>query len=107
MNVPATKPRVRPDLTVVELDGEAVIYDERTDDIHHLNPTATIVFSLCDGTASFGEIVADIAEVFTVPPDQVARDVRSLLREFRRSGLLQGGKARTNGRAGTTTREAS
>ncbi len=46
------KPKVRDDLTVVELDGEAVIYDEETTELHHLNPTATIVFGLCDGTAT-------------------------------------------------------
>ena len=42
------KPSAREGLTVVELDGEAVIYDEETSDLHHLNPTATIVFGLCE-----------------------------------------------------------
>ena len=47
--MPLVKPKVRDGLTVVELDGEAVIYDEETTELHHLNPTATIVFGLCDG----------------------------------------------------------
>ena len=48
--MPLVKPKARDDLTVVELDGEAVIYDEETTELHHLNPTATIVFALCDGS---------------------------------------------------------
>ena len=68
--MPAVKPKVRDDLTVVELDGEAVIYDEETAELHHLNPTATIVFGLCDGTATMAEIAADISEAFGVPIDR-------------------------------------
>ena len=54
---------------MVELDGEAVIYDEDTTDLHHLNPTATVVFGLCDGTSTMEEISADIADAFDVPID--------------------------------------
>jgi hypothetical protein len=86
--VPAMKPRIRDDLTVVELDGEVVIYDELADDIHHLNPTASIVFSLCDGGTTVKDMAQEIAGAFGVPTDQVEREVRPLLREFRKAGLL-------------------
>ena len=35
------RPKIRDDLAFVVLDGEAVIYDTRNQNIHHLNPTAT------------------------------------------------------------------
>lgn len=82
------KPKIRDDLTVVELDGEVVIYDERTDDIHHLNPTASVVFSLCDGLSTVREMAGEIAQAFGAEEDQVEREVRALLREFRKAGLL-------------------
>jgi PqqD family protein of HPr-rel-A system len=82
------KPRIRDDLTVEELDGEVVIYDERADDIHHLNPTASIVFSLCDGGSTVKEMARDIANEFGVAADHVEREIRPLLREFRTAGLL-------------------
>jgi len=87
--MPAAKPRVREDLAVVEIDGEAVVYDERTNDIHHLNPTAAIVFSLCDGSATVKEFSADIASAFNAPLDEVDRQVRALVREFRKNGLFE------------------
>jgi PqqD family protein of HPr-rel-A system len=86
--VPAQKPKIREDLTVVELDGEIVIYDERADDIHHLNPTASVVFSLCDGGSTVKEMAREIAEAFGIVEDQVEKEIRPLLREFRKAGLL-------------------
>ena len=65
--MPLVKPKVRDGLTVVELDGEAVIYDEETTELHHLNPTATIVFGLCDGSATMAEMAADLSAAFDVP----------------------------------------
>jgi PqqD family protein of HPr-rel-A system len=86
----AIKPRIREDLATAELDGEAVIYDERSGDLHHLNPTATIIFSMCDGTSTVREMSGEIAEAFGVPADDVERQIRSLLKEFREAGLLNG-----------------
>lgn len=86
------KPKVRDDITVVEIDGEAVIYDERSGDLHHLNPTATIVLGLCDGTATVKEFSGDIAEAFGAPVVDVERQVRTLIRHLRNEDLLERGR---------------
>ena len=86
----ATRPRARADLTVVELDGEAVIYDERSGELHHLNGSATLIFGLLDGTATVRELAADVAAAFGVPAGEVASQIRALLRQFRSLGLLDG-----------------
>ena len=83
------KPKVRDGLTVVELDGEAVIYDEETTELHHLNPTATIVFGLCDGTVTMKEMAVDISAVFDVGVHDVEPQVRSVVRQFRKVRLLE------------------
>ena len=59
----ASKPRVRQDLDVVELDDELVLYDPARDEVHYLNSAAAIVFQLCDGSATVKEVAGDIAEV--------------------------------------------
>ena len=86
----AMRPRVRADLAVVELDGEAVVYDERSSQLHLLNPTATLVFKLCDGSVTVKELAADMADVFSVPVQDVEREIRALLRGFRKTHLLDG-----------------
>jgi PqqD family protein of HPr-rel-A system len=84
------KPKVRDDLTVVVLDGEAVIYDDETGDLHHLNPTATIVFQLCDGSGTVPELASDIAAVFSMDGGEVRRQVEDVVEGFADAGLLAG-----------------
>ncbi len=86
--MPAQKPKIRSDLTIVELEGEAVIYDDETRQVHYLNRTATIVFNLCDGTSTVKELSGDIADAFSLQAGEVERQVRALIRSFREAGFL-------------------
>jgi PqqD family protein of HPr-rel-A system len=89
-DMPTMRPRIRSGLAVEELDGEALIYDEESGQLHHLNPTATLVFTLCDGNATVREMTTDISELYEMPPDEVEPQVRTLIREFRTAGLIAG-----------------
>jgi hypothetical protein len=84
------RPKARDDLTVVELDGEAVIYDEINGDLHRLNPTATVVFSLLDGAATLEGLARDLAEVYGMPIEQIEPQVRELAAQLGESHLLVG-----------------
>jgi len=88
--MPTMRPRIRSGLAVEQLDGEALIYDEESGQLHHLNPTATLVFSLCDGNATAREMATDLSELYGVPADEVEPQVRTLIREFRKAGLIDG-----------------
>jgi PqqD family protein of HPr-rel-A system len=82
------RPRGRDGLVVLELDGEAVVYDEDTGDLHHLNPTATSIFAMCDGRASVRELSAEVAELYGIPVEDVEPQVRRLVRTLTHAGLL-------------------
>ncbi|HUF60085.1 MAG TPA: PqqD family protein [Actinomycetota bacterium] len=82
------RPQTRADLTVVELDGEAVIYDEMNGDLHRLNPTATLVFSLLDGSSTVEDLALDIAKAYGMPVDEITAQVRELADRFAASHLL-------------------
>jgi len=86
----AMKPRARTDLAVVELEGEAVIYDPVSDELHQLNPTATIVFNCFDGMGTIMEIAEDIAGAMGVPAEEVEKGVRALYKDFRERSLIEG-----------------
>lgn len=90
---------MRDDLVAVEADGERVVYDPAADRLHHLNPTASLVFRLADGTGTVSELVGDLAEAFGEPVRRVDRDVRALLRAFRETGLLAGTRPPEEGRS--------
>jgi PqqD family protein of HPr-rel-A system len=86
----ASKPKVRSDLDIVELDDELVLYDAAQDKVHYLNATAALVFKLCDGSASVWELSTEIGEALGVPEKRVERQVRTLLKDLREVGLLEG-----------------
>ncbi len=86
--MPASKPRIRDDVTLVELDQEAVVYDPLSGLVHYLNPMASLVFQLCDGSATVKETTAELADANEVEPEAIASDVRKLVQQFRDQGLV-------------------
>jgi PqqD family protein of HPr-rel-A system len=87
--MPASKPQIREDLTLVELDQEAIVYDPLSGFVHYLNPMASLVMQLCDGTATVKETVADLAEAQETTPQDVGPQVLTLMRQFRKLGLVE------------------
>jgi hypothetical protein len=58
--------------------------------IHALNPTARLIWDLCDGTHTVSEIESALRTAFEVPADQdLLNDIRRTLEVFLRKGLLQ------------------
>jgi hypothetical protein len=92
------RPKTRPDLDFVYVDGEAVIYDANVSDVHYLNHTAALVFGLADGSATARQIAADIADVYEMPEKEVRTHVRELLEGFETRQLMDRGKRGRSGR---------
>jgi Coenzyme PQQ synthesis protein D (PqqD) len=82
-------PRARDDLTVVELDGEAVIFDQRANRLHHLDPPSTVVFTVCDGVGTVDGLALEIAEVFDLEPVESVEHVRDAIRQLVEAGLVE------------------
>jgi len=85
---PAVRPLGRPDLTLHELDGEALIYDPTSAGTHRLNPTALFIWRKCDGTRDAAVIAEELAEVYDVPPDAALEHVEQMLHEFAKNNLV-------------------
>ena len=84
----AARPKTRSDLTIVELDGEAVIYDDDAGELHHLNKTATIAFSLFDGTATLKELAKELANAYGLSSEEIAPHLDEIVSRFAEAGLL-------------------
>jgi hypothetical protein len=88
--VPRAKPLAREDLTVAEIDGEAVVFDPVPSKLHFLNHSAALIFGLCDGQTTIAEMSGAIAEAYDLDPHEVDGQIRPLLRQFQSSGMLGG-----------------
>ncbi len=72
----------------VEVDGEAVLLDEVANRLHHLNGTATLVWSCLDGISTIDEIAKDVSDELDLPHAQVLADILELTCELGEQGLL-------------------
>jgi PqqD family protein of HPr-rel-A system len=89
------KPKVRTDLTFVKVEDEAILYDPESVRLHHLNPSAALIFQLCDGSGTVKELARDIAEELGLPQDDILRQVRQVVGHFKHSGILDGKRKKT------------
>lgn len=72
-----------------ELEGESVLYCPKRMTMFHLNETANIVWSMCDGHRTVAEIVDILANAFPDTASQVAPDVSDVIETFVNEGILK------------------
>lgn len=81
--------RFRRDLSTVVLDGEMVVHDPATQQVHHLNATATMVAELLDGRTLTDRLVDRL--MTRLPGTDrivVAHEVARIIDEFDHATLL-------------------
>jgi hypothetical protein len=81
-------PEAAPDLDVHEVEDGFVIYDLRSERVHYLNETASLVFVLCTGKHDVTRIVELVGEAWQLaePP---AAEVAACIAQLRDEGLIQ------------------
>jgi hypothetical protein len=86
--VSAERPEPASGIDVHEVDDGFVVFDGSTDRVHYLNPTATVVFSLCDGTRTTKEIAGLVQSAWELDAPPVD-DVDACIAQLRDEGVLR------------------
>ena len=91
-NVPPRNPPARlirrADLTVHELDGEALVYDGESGNTHRLNSTARWIWEHCDGRYNTRQIADRLVVWYEVPIESAVQHVERMLSEFAKHRLV-------------------
>lgn len=76
---------------VLELDmGDGLIlYNHDSSLVHHLNPSAALVWQLCDGEASVGQLAIEIADEYGLKSPNVLEQVSGVIAEFDALDLVE------------------
>ena len=75
-------PPVKSDFQLEELDGELLLYSPNSARSLYLNPTASIIWHLCDGKNSVGKIIDMLREAFPESADSIESDVHQSIEAF-------------------------
>jgi hypothetical protein len=76
------------DVKVEAIEGELLLYHPQQTKAIYLNPSAAVIWSLCDGRRRIGEIVKLIAENYPEAKDHLAEEVFATVAQLRDSGVL-------------------
>jgi Coenzyme PQQ synthesis protein D (PqqD) len=82
------KPRQTPDFRLEQLDGELLLYHPGQTTIMYCNPTASLIWGLCDGQRSVQGIIALLSAAYEQAAAAVAADVKATLEQFHQHGAI-------------------
>ena len=82
-------PERAPNISEYEVEDETVLYDPRSDAAHVLNPTAAVVWWLCDGDHKVKEIARELGDLYDKESDAVRADVEAIIEGFLSSRLIR------------------
>ncbi len=75
-------PQRHPDFVLETFDGEVLLYTITDARAVYLNETAHLIWLLCEGRNTVGEIVAALAASFPEAKDAIREDVLAALRSL-------------------------
>ena len=73
----------------VDLDGEVVIFDERTNVTVVLNRTASTLWQVFDGTTTLGAIAAEFIATANAPAETIESEIVAVTRQLADRHLLR------------------
>ncbi|GJQ48662.1 MAG: hypothetical protein HKUEN01_10480 [Candidatus Kuenenia stuttgartiensis] len=86
-----SKPKKKQKGVIIQDIGKEVVLrnvDEKT--IHVLNTTARIIWELCDGEHTIGDIERKLRETFSIPDDtNIRNDIVNTLNALTEKGMLE------------------
>jgi len=96
-------PKPAADVKAEVIEGEVLLYHPAQTRAVYLNPSAALIWSLCDGQRSVREIIGLIAEGYPDSKPNLAEDVLATLGQLRDNRVLivAGGAPATGSHAGS------
>jgi PqqD family protein of HPr-rel-A system len=97
---PDYRPEKSADVLELDMGDGLILYNHDSSLVHHLNPSAALVWQLCDGQADVGQLAKEIAEEYELQLDQVLTQVGSVVAEFDALDLVRDTRDLLTGRDG-------
>ncbi len=83
------KPVACKNLNVRNIDGETVILNRATDQIHTLNSTASLIWDMIEKQSDIDAIIEKLTDSYSINADVAASDLNLILQEFAKLELIE------------------
>ena len=74
-----------------EIEGERVLYDHQRWTAARLDPVGSLIWTVLDGAGTVGDLAVDVAEAFSIHPQEALTAVLALLEQLDAEGFLDDG----------------
>lgn len=82
-------PRKAADVLELDMGDGVILYNHDSNLVHHLNPSAAILWQLCDGDASVEQLGREVAEEYGLDTSKVQGEIAGLIAELDALGLVE------------------
>lgn len=101
LRVPADyTPRKRADVLELDMGDGVILYDNESSLVHHLNPSAALMWHMCDGSGSISDLARDISEEYGLERRTIHGQVTTVIAEFDALGLVEDAREQLEARDG-------
>jgi len=81
-------PAPRQGLIAQEIDGETVLLNQGTNEVHTLNPTASYIWSRIERKESFSQILQGLVDQYDIDVNTATADLKRVITQLNNLGLF-------------------
>ena len=85
----SAKPKQKPDYNLEMMDGELLLYHLDETKILYCNQTASLIWHLCDGQRTVGQMIDILSEAYPKAAGTMASDVEETIQQFLDAGCIE------------------
>jgi len=85
----SAKPKQKPDYNLEMMDGELLLYHLDETKILYCNQTASLIWHLCDGQRTVGQMIDILSEAYPEAAGTMASDVEETIQQFLDAGCIE------------------
>ena len=104
---PGYTPCKRADVLELDMGDGVILYDNESSLVHHLNPSAALIWHMCDGSGAVSDLARDISEEYGLELRTIHNEVMTVIAEFDALGLVQDGRAQVEPQSADDLRHES
>ncbi len=85
----SAKPKQKSDYNLEMMDGELLLYHLDETKILYCNQTASLIWHLCDGQRTVGQMIDILSEAYPEAAGTMASDVEKTIQQFLDAGCIE------------------
>jgi hypothetical protein len=82
-------PQRQPDYQLEAIDDELLLFHPAQTTILYCNPTASLIWQLCDGQRTIQEIIDLLTAAYPEAKDTLSAETQATLEQFQQQGAIQ------------------